>query len=77
MRELFEETAKITGIPVEVVEKVIKSFMMFVKRKITSVKYRDLDSWDRVKTNFSIPGFGKLVVKSKTLNRLKYGKIKC
>lgn len=74
MRELFEETARLTGIPVDVVEKVVKSFMMFVKRKMTAVKYRELDSWDKIKTNLSIPGFGKLVVKNRSLKRLQVWK---
>jgi len=73
MKEIVQETAKELGLPTDVVEKVVKAYMLFVKNRISKVRYQDLDSLVGIKTNFFIPGLGKLVVKNKT-KRKPYGK---
>jgi hypothetical protein len=73
MKEILQETAKELNLPTNVVEKVIKAYMLFVKNKISKFRYQDLESLVGVKTNFFIPGLGKLVVKNKE-RRKKYEK---
>jgi len=73
MKDILKETAKELNLPYDVVEKVIKSFMQYIKIKISKIKYNELEKLDKVKTNFFIPYLGKLVVKSKTKRKM-YGK---
>jgi nucleoid DNA-binding protein len=70
MDEIFKEVADTLGIPVNTVKSVITTFMSYIRMNITKKVYRNLDSLEGVKTNFSLPGFGKLAVKNK-LNRSK------
>lgn len=65
MKEIFEEVAKECGVPVSTVEAAVKSFYHYIKKKMSHKRYRDLDSFENVKTNISIPGLGKLVVSHK------------
>lgn len=65
MKEILQETAKELNLPTDVIEKVIKAYMLFVKNKISKFRYQDLESLVGIKTNFLVPGLGKLVVKSK------------
>jgi nucleoid DNA-binding protein len=74
MKEIFLEVAEELGISVKVVESVINTYLSFVRHRISKVPYKTLKSWDKVKTNFLLPGFGKLVVKSKTQKRLEVWK---
>ena len=73
--DILRETAKQLNISYDVVEKVMKSYFNFIRFRISKVKYRELTSFDKVKTNFLLPGFGKLVVKNKKNRRFNNGKI--
>lgn len=74
MKEIFLEVAEELGISVNVVESVINTYLGFIRNRISRVPYKTLTSWDKVKTNFLLPGFGKLVVKGKTQKRLEIWK---
>jgi len=76
----MREVAKVLNIPYSTVEKVMKSFFNFVKFRISKVPYKKLKTFDKIKTNFVIPGFGKLVVKNKVNRKIyeeKYRKTEC
>ena len=70
MIEIIEEVAKELNISSKIVRKVMDSYFFYIRSKISKVKYRDLTTFKGVKTNISIPGFGKLVVKSRVDKRL-------
>ena len=74
MKEIYEEVAKLLDVPASTVETVVTTYLNFIKHKISRIPYKKLTSWDKVKTNFFIPGFGKLVVKNKTQKRLEIWK---
>lgn len=74
MKEIFEEVANELGISAKLVENVVTTYLNFIRHRISKVQYKTLKSWDRVKTNFLLPGFGKLVVKNKTQKRLEIWK---
>lgn len=65
MKEVIIEVAKELNIDPRTVEKVIETFMGFVRFRMSKVAYKTLDSFDKIKTNFLIPGLGKLVVRNK------------
>jgi nucleoid DNA-binding protein len=68
--EIFKQVSEELGISYDIVEKVMKTFFNFVRFRISKVKYKNLTTFIGVKTNFVLPGFGKLVVKNKTDRRL-------
>jgi len=74
--EIFEEVAGRLDLTTKEVSDVVMDFFLFVKNRMTRVSYRKLDSFKNVKTNISIPGFGKLVIRNRTDKRLQYGKEK-
>lgn len=76
MKEIAQEAAEILGVPVDVVEKVIKTYLNYIRSRISKISYRKLTTFEGVKTNFSLLGFGRLVVKHKTNNRLNNEKFK-
>jgi nucleoid DNA-binding protein len=63
MEQLIKETASRLGLSVELVDKIIRTYMEYVRMRLTKIRYSSLDSFEKVRTNFSLPGFGKLVVK--------------
>lgn len=71
MKEIIKETAKELDISTELVEKVVKAYLSYIKYKISSISYRNLYTFDKVKTNFLLLGFGKLVIKNRTDKRLQ------
>ena len=73
MEELIKETASRLGLSIEVVSKVIMTYVAYVKMRLTKIRYSQLGTFDKIRTNFSLPGFGKLVVKQNAKNRLNYG----
>jgi hypothetical protein len=62
-------------VSIEVVEKVMKTFFNFVRFRISKVKYKNLVTFNKVKTNFTLPGLGKLIIKNKTDRRLRNARI--
>lgn len=81
MNEILEEVALKLNLPIDTVEVVMRTYFNFIKYKLCKVHYRNLLSFNRIRTNFSLMGFGKLVVKNKTDKRLQNEKrfkaIKC
>lgn len=71
LKEIIKKIAEECNFTENEVEEVISSYFNFLKHKISKIPYRNLESFKEVKTNFMIPGFGKLVVKNKGKNRLK------
>lgn len=65
MKEIIKEVSNELGISEEIVEKVIGSYFYYIKRKLTQTKFKTLRSFDKVKTNFSLMGLGKLIVSPK------------
>lgn len=70
MIEIIEEVVKELNIDPKIVRKVMDSYFFYIRTKISKIKYRELTTFKGVKTNILIPGFGKLVVKSKVDKRL-------
>ena len=70
LREIYKETAAILDLEEEDIRRVVEHFFRYVSRRIGEKKYRNLETLEGVKTNFSIPGFGKLVVKNKLKRKL-------
>ena len=64
-RKAMLEIAKELNVDIETVEKVIKVFMGFVRFRMSKIPYKTLETFDKIKTNFLIPGLGKLVVRNK------------
>jgi nucleoid DNA-binding protein len=71
MKEIIKETAKELGISAELVEKVVKAYLSYIKLKISKTAYRNLYTFNKVKTNFLLIGFGKFVVKNRSDKRLQ------
>lgn len=74
MKEIIKETAQTLNMEVEVVDKIIKTYLQFIKSNISKIRYKELSTFLSIKTNFLLSGFGKLVVKNKTDKRLQHEK---
>jgi nucleoid DNA-binding protein len=74
--EIINQVSEELGVPKEVVEKVMRTFFNFVRFRISKVKYKDLITFSKVKTNFMLPGLGKLIIKNKTDRRLHNARVK-
>jgi len=74
LHEIFEEVAGRLDITTKDVKEVVQDYFIFVKARISRIPYRNLSTFDGVKTNIPIPGFGKLVIRNKTDKRLQNDK---
>ena len=75
MKQLISETATILNLDRVVVETVINSFLRVFVKTITKVRLKELSTLDGIKTNATIPGFGKLVIvpsKKEKFKKRKY-----
>lgn len=73
-KDIYLEVSKALGMSPEVVEKVYKSYWLYIKTAIQSLPLKeDLteEEFSKLKTNFNIPSLGKL---SCTLNKYKVTK---
>lgn len=67
MDKLIKEVAEILKLDEELVKFIIESYIRHMKRVITKVKYKELKKFtEKIKTNIMIPGFGKMVVTSRS-----------
>ena len=71
MKDIIKETAKQLEIEPDLVEKIIKAYLQYIRSNISKIYYRNLITFQGVKTNFHLIGFGKLVIKNRTDKRLQ------
>jgi len=71
MKDIIKETAKQLEIEPDLVEKIIKAYLQYIRSNISKIYYRNLTTFQGVKTNFHLIGFGKLVIKNRTDKRLQ------
>lgn len=72
--DIVIKVSKELGLPPEVVDKIYKSYWMFVKQTIQALPLKeDLTSEDfkKLRTNFNIPSLGKLSCTYDRMNRVK------
>lgn len=62
MDEIIKEVAEKLNIEESVVSAVVKDYFKEFKNVITKVRYNTLTSFEGIKTNVLIPGFGRLIV---------------
>ena len=72
--DIVIKVSKELGLPPEVVDKIYKSYWMFIKQTIQALPLKeDLTSEDfkKLRTNFNIPSLGKLSCTYDRMNRVK------
>jgi len=62
MDNLIKETAKQLNLPEERVKFVIDNYFRVLLKVLTKIRYSNLKSFNGIKTNAVVPGFGKFVV---------------
>lgn len=62
MRELVKEVATILNLDEATVQSIVDHYFKSLYTAITKVKYKEIDSFEGVKTNATIPGLGKFCV---------------
>ena len=71
MKDIIKETAKELNVETDLIEKVLKAYLQYIRKNISKIYYRNLTTFQGVKTNFHLIGFGKLVIKNRTDKRLQ------
>lgn len=72
--DIVIKVSKELGLPPEVVDKVYKSYWMFVKQTIQALPLKEEltpEDFVKLKTNFNIPSLGKLSCTYDRMNRVK------
>ena len=72
--DIVTKVSEELGLPPEVVDKVYKSYWMFVKQTIQALPLKEEltpEDFVKLKTNFNIPSLGKLSCTYDRMNRVK------
>ena len=72
--DIVIKVSKELGLPPEVVDKVYKSYWMFVKQTMQALPLKEEltpEDFKKLKTNFNIPSLGKLSCTYDRMNRVK------
>ena len=72
--DIVIKVSKELGLPPEVVDKVYKSYWMFIKQTIQALPLKEeltTEDFEKLKTNFNIPSLGKLSCTYDRMNRVK------
>lgn len=74
MQEILSKVAKELNLPVEEVSKVYKAYWLFIRQKIEALPLKEElteQEFNNLKTNFNIPGLGKLSCDYERWQRIK------
>lgn len=71
---IYKKVSEEVELPIEVVKSVYTSYWSFIRNKITELPLKDINTkeeFDKLKTNFSIPFFGKMYLTWNRFNNIK------